>query len=186
MKKLIIFSALLVYLAGFYYLTRPDPALPILADSARSDEPGDTVQHPDQAAYYTHRDNRGQILSELQKRFDLKDSWTSLISYRLNYRPEEVGELVRDQLRSYYLEEVVHPLRESLFINVFDPAKSPMIDDEKREQARMYLHGQFYPIKVTLRPVYSEVWGRLLIWTLIFPGAYAVYLSLKQSLKSQI
>lgn len=183
MKKLLIFLALAIYLSGIYYLTRPAPTLPVLADAVRSDEPGDTVQHPDQAAYYTDRDNRGQILGELQNKFNLLSfSW---LSYRLNYRPEEVGELVRDQLRSYYLEEVVHPLRESVFINVLDPAKSPMIDDEKREQAKMYFKGRYYPIKVTLRPAYSEAWGRLLVWTLIFPSIYAVYLSLRKSLYEQ-
>lgn len=182
MKKLIICSALLIYLAGLYYLTRPTPTLPVLSDSVRSDEPGDTVQHPDQAAYYTLRDSRPEILSELQKKFDLNNSWTGLISYRLNYRPEEVGELIRDQLRSYYLEEVVHPLRESVYINVFDPEKSPMIDDEKRAQARMYFKDVFYPRKVTLRPVYSRSPGRILVWTLIFPASYAVFISLKKSL----
>lgn len=180
MKKIIIPLALTVYVLGIFYLLQPAPSLPVLSDAVRSDEPGDTVQHPDQAAYYTDRDNRGQILGELQSKFNL--SALGWLSYRLNYRPEEVGELVRDQLRSYYLEEVVHPLRESLFINVFDPARSPMIDDEKREQAKMYLHGRFYPLKVTMRPVYSGVWGRLLVWTLIFPSTYAVYLTLSKSL----
>ena len=184
MKKLLIFLALALYLSGIYYLTRPAPGLPSLDNSTRSDEPGDTTQHPDQAAYYTDRDNRPDVLGELQKKFDLSSFFQ--LSYRLNYRPEEVGELVRDQLRSYYLEEVVHPLRESLFINVFDPAKSPMIDDEKREQAKMYLHGRFYPLKVTMRPVYSEVWGRLLVWTLIFPSIYGVYLTLSKSLTKEV
>lgn len=184
MKKIIVFIALMIYVAGVYYLTLPEPKLPVLDLAERSDEPGDTSQHPDQAAYYTNRDNRHEILGELQGKFSLKNF--QFLSYRLNYRPEEVGELVRDQLRSYYLEEVIHPLRESVFINVLDPAKTPMIDDDKREQAKMYFHGKFYPIKVTLRPVFSAVWGRLSVWSLIFPSAYLVYLSLKRSLKYQI
>ena len=184
MKKPIIIVAALIYFAGIFYLIQPSPDLPSLADAARSDEPGDTIQHPDQAAYYTDRDNRQGILGELQKNFEL--SQFSLVSYRLNYRPEEVGGLVRDQLRSYYLEEVVHPLRESLYINVLDPAKTPMIDDDKREQAKMYLHGRFYPVKVTLRPVYSKVAGRLIVWTSIFPALALVYLSLKKSISFPI
>lgn len=182
MKKPIFVVAVFIYLAGIFYLTQPSPDLPSLVDAARSDEPGDTTQHPDQAAYYTDRDNRRDILGELQKKFGLP--FFGFASYRLNYRPEEVGGLVRDQLRSYYLEEVVHPLRESLYINVLDPAKTPMIDDDKREQAKMYLHGRFYPIKVTLRPVYSSLWGRLFVWTMIFPSSYLVLLSLQKSLKS--
>lgn len=179
MKKILLLLALLLYLAGIYYLTRPDPILPDLNEGIRSDEPGDTFQHPDQAAYYTDRNDRAQILGELQNKFNL--SSFSQPSYRLNYRPEEVGELVRDQLRSYYLEEVIHPLRESVFINILDPAKSPMIDDEKREQAKMYFKGRYYPIKVTLRPVYSVVWGRLMVWTFIFPLSYLVFLSLAKA-----
>ena len=181
MKKPIFVVAVFIYLAGIFYLALPSPDLPSLADSTRSDEPGDTIQHPDQAAYYTDRDSRQEILGELQKKFGLPQF--SFVNYRLNYRPEEVGGLVRDQLRSYYLEEVVHPLRESLYINVLDPAKTPMIDDDKREQAKMYLHGRFYPIKVTLRPVYSDVVSRLIVWTSIFPALALVYLSLSKSLR---
>ncbi len=181
MKNLFVILAFFIYLVGLHYLTLPAPSPPALADSARSDEPGDTVQNPDQAAYYTFRDSRPSILGELQQKFSLLDFLGQRLDYRLNYRPEEVGEFVRDQLRSYYLEEVIHPLRESLFINVFDPAKSPMVDDEKRGQARMFLHGQYYPIKVTLRPVYSSETGRVVVWTLIFPAIYLVFLSLRKS-----
>ncbi len=179
-NKSVLTVALVLYVFGVYYLTRPLPGVPDLANSARSDEPGDTWQNPDQKAFYTNRDNRQDILGELQNKFSLS-GLAKFLSYRLNYRPEEAQELVRDQLKSYYLEEVVHPLRESLFINVLDPAKSPLIDDVDRAQQRMYLHGQFYPIKVTMRPVYSSLASRLLVWTLIFPAALAVYLSLKKS-----
>ena len=181
MKNLFVICSLFIYLAGLSYLTQPSPSLPILSDAARSDEPGDTWQHPDQSAYYTNRNSRPEILGELQQKFSLPDPFAKLFEYRLNYRPEEVGEFVRDQLRSYYLEEVIHPLRESLFINVLDPEKSPMIDDKNREQARMYLKGVFYPIKVTLRPIYSGRSGRVIVWTLIFPAIYFVALSLKKS-----
>ena len=62
MKNLFVIAAFFIYLIGLHYLTLPTPTLPALADSARSDEPGDTVQNPDQAAYYTFRDNRPSIL----------------------------------------------------------------------------------------------------------------------------
>lgn len=181
MKNLFVICSLFIYLAGLSYLTQPDPALPELSDAIRSDEPGDTWQHPDQSAYYTNRDSRPGILGELQRGFSLTTPLGRFFEYRLNYRPEEVGELVRDQLKSYYLEEVVHPLRESLFINVLDPEKSPMIDDKQRQQQRMYFKNVFYPIKVTLRPIYSSPSGRVIVWTLIFPAIYFIALSLKKS-----
>lgn len=180
MKKAIIIFSISLYFTGFYYLTRPIPALPDLDLAVRSDEPGDTIQHSDQAAYYTNRDNRQEILDELQKKFSLGN--LDRLSYRLNYRPEEVGGFVRDQLRSYYLEEVIHPLRESLFINVWEPTKSPFVIPKDQASQRMYFLKIYYPVKVTLKPVYSSLWGRLFVWTMIFPSSYAVYLSLKKSL----
>lgn len=180
MKKLVIALSLIIYAGGLYYLTRPAPALPSLDQGFRSNEEGDTVQHPDQSAYYTNRDSRPDILGELQRKFNLTTA--NFLSYRLNYRPEEVGELVRDQLRSYYLEEVVHPLRESLFINVWEPTNSPFVIPKDQVSQRMYFKKVYYPVKVTLRPVYSSLWARILVWTLIFPATHAVYLSLKKSL----
>lgn len=67
MKNFFVIVAFFVYLVGLHYLTLPAPSLPALANSARSDEPGDTVQRPDQSAYYTNRNNRQEILSELQE-----------------------------------------------------------------------------------------------------------------------
>lgn len=181
MKKTFLLLALTLYLAGSYYLTRSDPVLPDLDESVRSDEPGDSWQHPDQKAFYTYRDSRPEILGELQRKFSLLDSWTNRLAYRLNYRPEEVGELVRDQLRSYYLEEVVHPLRESMYINVWQPDKSPALEEKQREAEKMYFKEVFYPVKVTLRPQFSSPFPRLLVWTFIFPLSYLVFQSLKKA-----
>lgn len=184
MKKLIICSSILIYLAGLYYLTRPTPAFPSPNQSVRSDEPGDTWQHPDQAAFYTNRNNRQEILGELQKKFG--QGILEKLSYRLNYRPEESFEMVRDQLRAYYLEEIVHPFRESLYVNVWEPQASPLIEPDDQGAQRMYFMKVYYPVKITLRPIYSSPWSRIMIWTLIFPSFYAVYLSLKKSLSTTV
>lgn len=44
-----------------------------------------------------------------------------LPTYRLNYPPEEAQTIIRDQTRSTFLEEIVHPFRESIYINGFEP-----------------------------------------------------------------
>ena len=41
--------------------------------------------------------------------------------YRLNYPPEESATLIRDQTHSTFLEEIVHPFRESIFISGYEP-----------------------------------------------------------------
>lgn len=173
--------AIPIYLIGIFYLSLPNAPYPDLSNSARSDEPGDTVQNPDQKAFYTNT-HREEALSELQKGFDQKIFGITIPSYRLNYRPEETAEFVREQVKSSYLEEIIYPLRESLFVNGFEPQNYPRyanISPEKKPIIEFY--NQPYYSKVTLRPVYSNLFARILVWTLIFPSVYFVYLSIKRS-----
>lgn len=168
------------YITGLIYLILPSPVYPDLRDAAKSDEPGDTWQHPDQKGFYTNLD-RTQVLSDLQSKFSLKLDGVTLPSYRLNYRPEEAFEYVRDQLQSYYLEEIVYPLRESLFVNGWEPKKSPQYAGlPAKSIPDISLHGVPYSAKITLRPVSSPLWARVLVWTLIFPASYLVLLSFKK------
>ncbi len=179
--KLII---LIVYLLGFVYLTLPSPAFPELSRSGRSDEPGDTWQHPDQKGYYSNL-SRSEVLKDIESQFHIKFMGIEIPNYRLNYRPEDAGDLVRDQLQSYYLEEIVIPFRESIFVNGWEPKNSPqyrLLPDKSKSD--LFLHGVPYDAKITLRPVNSPVWARLLIWTLLFPATYLVYLSFKKTLTS--
>ncbi|MFZ3069254.1 MAG: hypothetical protein WA052_02945 [Microgenomates group bacterium] len=175
-----------IYLLGFVYLTLPTPETPELSQAVRSNEPGDTWQNPDQKGFYTDS-NRAQVIGEMQSKYSLQFNGYPLPSYRLNYRPEEAFEMVRDQLNSYYLEEIVYPLRNSLFVNGWEPIHSPRYADrELKEIPMISFNGIPYISKVTLKPVNSPVWARLLIWTLIFPASYLVYFSFKKSLDKNV
>ena len=55
--------------------------------------------------------------------YDLQFRGRIPIQYRLDLPPEGAYSLIRDQTRSSYLEQIVHPWRESLYINVFVPTK---------------------------------------------------------------
>lgn len=181
MKNFKLLLVLAVFILGVIYLSAPSPRYPDLSSAARSDEPGDTWQHPDQKGFYTNL-NRQQVFADLQSQFALKIGSFSLPSYRLNYRPEEAGDLVRDQLQSYYLEEIIYPFRESLFVNGWEPKKSPKNAGlPVKSIPEISLHGIPYDAKVTLRPVGSPVWARLLVWTLLFPSGFLISLSLKKS-----
>ncbi len=170
-----------IFLLGVIYMTLPSPRYPDLTTGARSDEPGDTWQNPDQKGYYSNSD-RATVLGDIQTQFSLKLDGITIPSYRLNYRPEEAYDFVRDQLQSYYLEEIIYPLRESMFVNGWEPKKSPKFAGlPAKSIPDISLHGIPYNAKITLRPVSSPVWARLLIWTLIFPSIYLVYLSFKKS-----
>lgn len=172
-----------LYLIGIIYLSLPNAAYPDLSTGVRSDEPGDTIQNPDQKAFYTNS-NRIEALNKLQKGFEQKIFGYTIPSYRLNYRPEETAEFVREQIQSSYIEEIIYPLRESLFVNGFEPDNYPRyknITPEDRPTIEFY--GITYYSKVTLKPIYSSLWSRLLVWTLIFPAVYFTFVSLKRSLK---
>ncbi len=182
--KIKYFIVATLFILGVIYLSLPTPALPDLRDSGRSDEEGDTWQNPDQKGFYSNL-TRGEVLSDIQSKSQIKIFGFVLPSYRLNYPPEEAFTKVRDQTKSNYLEEIVYPLRNSTFVNGWEPKKAPEnanVDPE--EITEISLHGVAYDAKITLRPVDSLIWARLLIWTLIFPATYLVFLSFKQSLSN--
>lgn len=179
--KLKIIIVGVVYLLGLVYLILPSPVYPDLTPAERSDEPGDTWQHPDQKGYYTNL-TRAEVIGQLQSKFNIKFLGFTIPSYRLNYRPEEAYTLVRDQLNSYYLEEIVYPFRESLFVNGWEPTHSPRFTGMKIPD--ISFNGIPYLSKVTLKPTNSNVFARVAIWTFIFPASYLIFLTLKKSLKN--
>jgi len=182
--KLKIFIAVFVYLLGLLYLVLPSPIYPDLSSAERSDEPGDTWQNPDQKGYYTNL-TRAEVFSQVQSKYTVKFMGLTIPSYRLNYRPEEAFTLVRDQLNSYYLEEIVYPFRESLFVNGWEPTHSPRyVGKAPDEIPNISFRGVPFMSKVTFKPINSLVVSRISIWTLIFPTAYLVCISLKKSLKN--
>ena len=177
MKNLWKISLILVYLLGSAYLLLPNPVYPDVSSATRSNEPGDTWQNPDQKAFFTNK-TRQEVLQEMQNSFSL----ASIPSFRLNYRPEESGQFIREQIDSYYLEEIVHPLRESLFVNGWEPQNSPYwrtVEPDKRPSIE--IDGVTYNAKIILKPVYSSPLSRIFVWTFIFPLGYLCFKSLKKS-----
>jgi len=175
---------LAIYFIGLSYLLLPTPEVPDLSQAERSDEPGDTWQHPDQKGFYTNS-NREQVLSEMQSKFSLTLFGFKLPSYRLNYRPEESFSLVRDQLSSYYLEEIVYPFHSSLFVNGWEPTHSPRYaGKDEKEIPQISFRGVPFISKVTLKPTSSSPWARVLVWTLVFPSIYLLGKSVKKTITS--
>ena len=179
-----IFISLILYLLGAVYLLSPSPQLPDLDGGVRSDEPGDTWQNPDQKAFYTNR-TRSEVIPQMQQKFSTEIFGITIPSYRLNYRPEESYQYIRDQVKSYYLEEIVYPLKESLFVSGWEPTNTPEFRHLLGiDKPQVTFKNVTYLSKVTLRPVSSSPWARLLVWALIFPSSYVTYLSLKRSISA--
>lgn len=182
MKKLFITFLGAIYLIGIGYLVLPSPTYPDLSRSTRSNEPGDTWQHPDQKGFYTDL-SRSDVISEMRQKFTVYLFNLPLPQLVLNYPPENAQTLVRDQMKSNYLQEIIYPLRESLIVNGWEPENEPkFVKTGILNGTMLSYEGRPYFSKVSLKPIYSPLIFRLLIWTIIFPATYLTFKSLKSSI----
>jgi len=155
-----------VYLLGIFYLILPEPVIPNLEPALKSNEPGDTIQIPGVWAYYTNL-SRGEVVAFYKKAFSRSPFFNlPLITYRLNHPPEYARETIRDTQQSNFYEEIVHPLRESLFINGWIPKEDKVYLSKSLKPITEFLvDGQTFSAKITLYHVQSPLWARILVWT---------------------
>src|SRR5258708_6018642 len=147
--KKLLYSTLILFGIGFLvYLAKPAPfdfpAPP--PGSFQSVEDAD-IESPLRRAYFTNY-TREQVIAHYKNQFRMKN-----ITLELNYPPEDAQTLIRDQTRSYYLEELVHPFRESLYINGFIPQVAK--DD-------IWYKGVHYEEKITIKYVPGSLGIRIL------------------------
>lgn len=167
------------------YLLLPSPKLPPpdLPESIKSMEPGDTVQIPNVSAYFTDK-SRQEILNfytdYFSKSFFLG---VPLPTFRLNHPPEYAKQIIRDTTQSYYFEEVVHPFRESLFINGFEWENDVFTPLEARSQNAILVDGKVWKSKVTLRWRASNFIVRLIVFWLEWGMLWTVLSLWKKELR---
>jgi hypothetical protein len=156
------------------YLLLPAPAFPTPpTDSVQSLEEADT-ETPLKKAYFTNY-SRAEVIEHYNKQFYKSDFYNiPFLNYRLNYPPEDAQTLIRDQTRSTFLEEIVHPLRESLFINGFEA---------KLEKDDIWYKGVHYDYKIIIKYVPGNLMVRLLIAVLIVVGFYFVITEWKSAIE---
>lgn len=166
MKKLFITVSVLIGLIFFGYLVLPNPTFPTPPpDALQSNEPADT-ETPLRRAYFTNYD-RQQVLDWYKSQFE-KSSFLGipLPTYLLNYPPEDAQTIIRDQTRSSYLQEVVHPFRESVFINGFGAASA---------KDTIFIGGVVWKEKITVRFVPSSMVLRVLIFAGTVGAVYFLF-----------
>ncbi|PIZ45920.1 hypothetical protein COY30_01055 [Candidatus Woesebacteria bacterium CG_4_10_14_0_2_um_filter_44_9] len=152
-----------VFLGLVIYISFPSPKFPEpMGDFYQSTEPADT-ETPLRRGYYTNA-TRQEVIEHYQSEFK---------GYRLNYPPEEAQTIIRDQTKSTFLEEIVHPLRESIYINGFEPTDP---------QYAIVIKGTPWRQKVIVRYVRSNLLARLLVVAL--SGVAAVLLIKQWTKKS--
>lgn len=132
-----------------------------LSDSVKSTLSGDTVQIPNVSAYFS--DN----FREFVVPFYLKSYWRftrlPFPPLRLNHPPEYSWLVIKKHTDSTYLEELVYPLRSSLYVNGLEPFTS---SGEPRwwGSTKFEVEGKSLYTKTTLRFYPSPFWARFLVW----------------------
>lgn len=156
----VVFS--LVFL---FYLYLPNPKFPNPPEGAlQSNEPADT-ETPLRRAYFTNL-LRGEVMNFYKKEFESPALFgIPFFTERLNYPPEEAKTLIRDQTRSTFLEELVHPFRESLFVNGFEP---------KVAKDAIFIEGKPWRQKIIVKYVPSERKVRILVGLLTLTAIWVV------------
>lgn len=151
-----ILAAFLLVLV--FYVSVPSPGFPEPMDGfSQSNEPAD-VETPLRRGYYTNA-TRQEVMTHYMNEFK---------GYRLNYPPEEAQTIIRDQTKSTFLEEIVHPLRESVYINGFEPTDA---------QYAIVIKGTPWRQKVIVRYVSSGLFIRLGV---VILSGLATFFILKQ------
>ena len=153
MKKVLLFLISLFFLALLGYVVLPEPRFPAPPEDAlRSKEPADS-ETPFRRAYFTNF-TREEVMAHYKREF----KW----GLNLNYPPEESRTLIRDQTRSTFLEEIVHPLSESVFINGFEP---------KEDKDAINIEGLPWRQKIIVKLVPSNIFVRVAVVILSYVGS---------------
>lgn len=175
---------LIIFLLGLTYLLWPGPDsvsdFPPLPESLKSDEPGDTVQSPNIAAYFSQQDR--QAITNFYKDWYQNANFGFIPPLSLNHPPEESHQFVRDQQTSTFLEQYVFPLRGSIFVNGYEPVIENKINKRTSNffGNMIHINGSYYASKTTLRYHPVPIHWRLVIYIGIWASAAGIYILSKK------
>lgn len=132
-----------------------------LPNSDKSTLEGDTIQIPNVAGYFS--DNYREFVVPFYSENYQNDMHFFLPPLRLNHPPEYSWAVIKRHTDSTYLEELVYPLRNSLYVNGLEPYYSD--GTPKFWGATKFEIGKnAWDTKVTLRFYSSNVLIRFMVW----------------------
>jgi len=154
MKTNVKFEYIILSVLLLYYVSVPNPHMPSPPDDAlQSKEPADT-ETTLRRSYFTNY-SREEVISHYRNEFkNITIFNMNMPVLKLNYPPEEAQTIIRDQTRSTYLEELVHPFRASFFINGFEP---------KESKDAIFIEGRDWEQKITVRYIPSNPFIRMIL-----------------------
>lgn len=149
-KKALTIFFIAFCLIGVAYLALPGYSFPEPPpDSIQSQEPAD-LESPLRRGYFTNY-TRAEVLEWYRSQFDRSTFLgIKLPTLLLNYPPEYAQTLIRDQTGSTFLQEYVHPFRESEYINGFETPKD-------YDKPLFFVEGQAWNLKIIVKQVPSNL-----------------------------
>lgn len=170
-KAFVIFSVLLLI-----YMLWPGPGkisdFKPLPASDKSQLEGDTIQIPNVAGYFSN--NFRAFVTYFYRNDYWQKTKLPFPPLRLNHPPEYSWTVIKKHTDSTYLEEFVYPLRDSLYVNGFEPFYS----DGKPKfwgSTQFSISGQNWYTKTTLRFYPSSLIIRFLVWMGITASIYLLF-----------
>lgn len=179
---------ILLFVLGLIYILLPGiPTVyefPAIPNSVKSNLDGDTWQNVNIIAFFSDF-RRAEITNFYKSYFSRSLIGIPLPVVSLNRPPEEAYKYVRDQQESTFLEEYVFPLRESIFVNGYEPEIHNKMLGRKQEFIGNHIlyNKEYYASKTTLRYYPSDVTSRLIIYIGIWLSGFWLYQLFKISLK---
>lgn len=143
-----------------------------LPDSVKSQLSGDTWQIPNVSAYFS--DNFREFVVPFYSKNYQDLSHSPFPPLRLNYPPEFSWITIKKHTDTTYLEELVYPLRDSLYVNglePFEPSGQPRWWGAYKFDA----DGNLWYTKTTLRFYPSNPFIRVLVWFGITVSVFLIY-----------
>lgn len=172
----IVFSVLL-----FIYMLWPGPSkisdFYALPSSDKSQLEGDTIQIPNVAAYFSN--NFREFVMPFYWANYQASSHLPFPPLKLNHPPEYSWIVIKRHTDSTYLEELVYPLRDSLYVNGLEPFYS---DGSPKfwGSTKFEIGKNAWFTKVTLRFYPSNLAVRILVWFGIIASIYLLYRLVKK------
>lgn len=143
-----------------------------LPSSDKSTLEGDTIQIPNVAGYFSNNFRDFVVPFYVKTYQDL--SHFPFPPLRLNRPPEYSWTAIKKHTDSTYLEELVYPLRDSLFVNGFEPFYS---DGQPKfwGAIKFAINEHSWFTKTTLRYYPSNIIIRILVWVGIISSIYLLF-----------
>lgn len=132
-----------------------------LPNSEKSNLEGDTIQIPNTSAFFSNK-YRDYIVDFYFKNYREK-TWLPFPPLKLNHPPEYAWNVIKKHTDSTFLEEMVYPLRNSLYVNGMEPFYedgTPKFWSSKK----LNLGANLWYTKTTLRFYPSNFVIRILVW----------------------